>query len=1134
MIRPLNLFLCALLLTATGQVGAAQNLQPRQLTQPSGYAALFEENILGLNAAAVRARAASLPDEIRFERLLEWVFPTGSHISIRMYGDFTQTNPSPVSRIDESEEHRAGGAVISPVFDLLDLARKLNRQNELLARVDTVPEANTDEQRRAKAAMQLLLQLETGKTDAAVKLLDQFMQLVRNSEASSHSEMWPETLVVYRCVVRKISLPEADDLLAFLFSQRTLRDIPQNAPAWHSQMAALAGQKGHRDTGGGVVAADLKLGLSQWVPISLRRAQSRGQCLAPARWVRSGARVDKISGHNDDYLFFRTPLTGDYEVQCDISNSITQAMTAGTFLGNDGTGPHLWIGTFRGSAKRVDSALKFSGVDEWIRYRSVVRRGVSTTSLNGLTVLSEETGNSPDPWFAVRNWWRMHSSAQDIRISGNPVIPESVDLSASPDLRGWYPYFEDSAGYPGAAWEYLSEGASSGQIVGHSGAPSESFSESLLAWQRPLDDVGSVQYEFFYEPGRSEVHPALDRMVFYLHSDGVRIHWLTDGPLDATGIAPDNFSDVSPGDKLATPLPLKPGEWNQLTIAVSQQRAKLLLNGQQICECEIDSSNDRVFGLFHYADQTEARVRSISMRGNWPRTLPHPSEQELADPRTVQVDSDLPKRGDVFTHDFSKNGFSPRYFHAVQIQPSGTVALQPNGLLIARPGGGPWFDIHVNLPFMVHGDFDIETEFDEFRAIGDEFGCIMFVVQLDDQKQQQCRILRTRDELQRQELHSSLSEVHADGARSYSARMPKKTEAVRGRLRMSRRGTTLYYMFAENDSPVFRVLETEEISDRPSVADGMHFHTMCNGKGETRALWKSITIRAERLTAKPDPDAKPLTNLYVMNADGSNIRLLAEPEPGFAQLGSFEWSADGKRLIGDMSKGGVDTSRVILLNADGSNRKNLGDGCMPSLSRDGAEIVFSQSGVGVMAMNVDGSNRRTLERNAWGVQWAPDGRTIALGSGNNITLLDVPSGKRRMLLPENQAGTFSRIAWNFGWSADSQSIGFKATLKTGQSTVNVADIGKSSALESVYGSPDYFPEDISFLPGAKAVILPGYTVDRTRAGLLVVDRNDKIPTFPFLEPLKNLNITGVDWSPDGKTIAFTATTLASPTEWPPE
>ena len=54
-----------------------------------------------------------------------------------------------------------------------------------------------------------------------------------------------------------------------------------------------------------------------------------------------------------------------------------------------------------------------------------------------------------------------------------------------------------------------------------------------------LED-GQIAYEFYYEPGKVMVHPALDRLAFLLEPDGVKIHRLTDGAYERTGLTPDN------------------------------------------------------------------------------------------------------------------------------------------------------------------------------------------------------------------------------------------------------------------------------------------------------------------------------------------------------------------------------------------------------------------------------------------------------------------------------------------------------------------------------------------------------------------------------------------------------------------
>ena len=57
---------------------------------------------------------------------------------------------------------------------------------------------------------------------------------------------------------------------------------------------------------------------------------------------------------------------------------------------------------------------------------------------------------------------------------------------------------------------------------------------------------------------------------------------------------------------------------------------KLMLNDVDVYECPVASTNQRQFGLFHYADETDVRVKDVIYRGNWPKTLPSLKEQEFS------------------------------------------------------------------------------------------------------------------------------------------------------------------------------------------------------------------------------------------------------------------------------------------------------------------------------------------------------------------------------------------------------------------------------------------------------------------------------------------------------------------------
>jgi hypothetical protein len=117
-------------------------------------------------------------------------------------------------------------------------------------------------------------------------------------------------------------------------------------------------------------------------------------------------------------------------------------------------------------------------------------------------------------------------------------------------------------------------------------------------------------------------HPALDRLVFLLEPDGVKVHWLTDAQYDRSGLSPDNAADEPAHRRGPGRLPLKPGAWNRVELALTGDTVSLTLNDVLVYERPIESANQRLFGFFHFADETEVWVRDVVFRGNWPRTIP--------------------------------------------------------------------------------------------------------------------------------------------------------------------------------------------------------------------------------------------------------------------------------------------------------------------------------------------------------------------------------------------------------------------------------------------------------------------------------------------------------------------------------
>ena len=54
--------------------------------------------------------------------------------------------------------------------------------------------------------------------------------------------------------------------------------------------------------------------------------------------------------------------------------------------------------------------------------------------------------------------------------------------------------------------------------------------------------------------------------------------------------------------------------------------AVVYLNGVEVYERPIEATNQRYFGLFHYTDRTEARVRGMTYTGAWPKKVPTEAE----------------------------------------------------------------------------------------------------------------------------------------------------------------------------------------------------------------------------------------------------------------------------------------------------------------------------------------------------------------------------------------------------------------------------------------------------------------------------------------------------------------------------
>ncbi len=190
---------------------------------------------------------------------------------------------------------------------------------------------------------------------------------------------------------------------------------------------------------------------------------------------------------------------------------------------------------------------------------------------------------------------------------------------------------------------------------------------------------------------------------------------------------------------------------------------------------------------------------------------------------------------------------------------------------------------------------------------------------------------------------------------------------------------------------------------------------------------------------------RPLNAFYELKADGRSWTRLFEVE-GYYPCHSPRISADGMRIAFDAwkSRDGerLPDARVLICNLDGSRLTEVCEGAMPSWSPDGLRVACSRykADQGVWVIGIDGKNAELIDAAGWGIQWSPDGESLAYTRKGQIIIHRVSSGAQRPLFP-GDAGPYSHIYWNMTWSADSRKLAFIADTAAGSRELAIVDVG---------------------------------------------------------------------------------------------
>ena len=181
-------------------------------------------------------------------------------------------------------------------------------------------------------------------------------------------------------------------------------------------------------------------------------------------------------------------------------------------------------------------------------------------------------------------------------------------------------------------------------------------------------------------------------------------------------------------------------------------------------------------------------------------------------------------------------------------------------------------------------------------------------------------------------------------------------------------------------------------------------------------------------------------DIYTMNADGSDVRQLTtftDENSAFWE----SWSSDGRQLVFSRFPAPVFFGQLWMMNADGGNQRLLLDDPgfddeAPSFSPDGSHVVFSRCGpldgefpCAIYRVNVDGTGLKAItpvhiERGDFDPVYSPDGSTIGFDSFGRDGILGAmylmnPDGSHIRDLTSPETGAFRA-----DWSPDGRSLAF--------------------------------------------------------------------------------------------------------------
>lgn len=597
------------------------------------HAWLINEKFYEQSVGSLMLKAKALPARERFDLLRNWVLPQQGPVAVRLFATFANSNQQTAA------QEETLGEWTCPAITMVQAAKEAQQLNALTEQSGKI-QSNTDLDRRSLTALKMLVKIAAGQ-DASAEWTEVEQSVDKIGDRAISRERWP-ALVAARAALEQPALRlRAEKLLDAMrekvINQAKEKNDPSGLAAqteWVKALCYVQGLAKLSMTAPKPAVIGEKT-LSNWVPVSQVTAATRASGLPAATWVKQETGLMHYPGHGSDMLYLRTPLRGDFTVECEVTSTAVrevQLLYAGLRVTPHDDLKKYTLSRFDRIEREGSFVPQLEKLGEWYPFKLVVNKGMMTAYIKERKVYETRLAADDDPWLALYSKASNQGGVRNLKITGQPVIPEVIDLSKNLTLDSWLPdYYAEAFIKRNNQEQYQQEQNSEligwekrgDEIVGTAGKKTLGrHTESVLRYRRPLLEDCQLEYEFYYENGKSLTHPAVDRLVFLLDKEGVKVHWLSDAYPQRGNVNADNITVEPETRRGNSPLPLKENAWNRMTLTLRGDVVSLRLNDQEIAQRRLNQGNSRHFGLFHFSDETQVRVRNVKLRGDWPRLLP--------------------------------------------------------------------------------------------------------------------------------------------------------------------------------------------------------------------------------------------------------------------------------------------------------------------------------------------------------------------------------------------------------------------------------------------------------------------------------------------------------------------------------